>query len=70
MDCIFRINKLDVKGLGFEKGSGFFKVKVPPESDLGLAVRGVEFCELEMLREERKGFSHSSRLPSKMPFTS
>jgi hypothetical protein len=56
MDGVFGVDKFNLEWLGLQEGSGIFKVKVTPESDLCLAVHGVQFCELEMFGKERKGF--------------
>ncbi|MPM71433.1 hypothetical protein SDC9_118398 [bioreactor metagenome] len=56
MDRVFGVNKFNLERLSLQKDLSFFKVKVPPESNLGLAVHGIKFCELKMLGKERKCF--------------
>ncbi len=38
MDSIFGVNYFYVQILGFEKSSGFFKIKVSPEGNFGFSI--------------------------------
>ncbi len=65
MDCVLGVNHFDIKGLGFQKIYGFFKIKVPAKGNLGFSVEGVKFGELEMPGEEREGFFTLFQAPFK-----